>query len=130
MARKIHANLSRRERQIMDVLYRRGKSTAAEIRSEMADPPSYSTVRTLLRVLLEKGHLKHKQDGPRYVYSPTLSAKKAKQIAMKQMLSTFFDDSAEKAMATLIDISSSKLSQEELDHLAQLIEHAKQGEKS
>ena len=67
MARKIHANLSRRERQIMDVLYRRGKSTAAEIRSEMADPPSYSTVRTLLRVLLEKGHLKQKQDGPRYI---------------------------------------------------------------
>jgi predicted transcriptional regulator len=128
MAHKSHTQLSRREREIMDVLYRRGMSTAAEIRGEMADPPSYSTVRTLLRVLLEKGHLKHKQEGPRYVYSPTVSAKQAKKIAMKRMLSTFFDGSAEKAMATLIDISSSQLSGEELDHLAQMIQHAKQGE--
>lgn len=130
MAPKSQVRLSRRERQIMDVLYRCGKSTAAEIRGEMADPPSYSTVRTLLRVLVEKGHLKYKQEGPRYIYSPTLSPKKAKKKAMKQMLATFFDDSAEKAMATLIDISSSKLSAEELDHLSQLIEAAKQGEQS
>ncbi|TWU12647.1 Penicillinase repressor [Symmachiella macrocystis] len=113
----------------MDIVYRRGSSTAAEIRAELADPPSYSTVRTLLRVLLEKGHLKHKQDGPRYVYSPTLSAEKARRSALKQLLTTFFDGSAEKAMATLIDMSSAKLSQQDLNQLAQLIEHAKQGEK-
>ncbi len=129
MPRKSLAQLSRRERQIMDIVYRRGPSTAAEIRGELADPPSYSTVRTLLRVLLEKGHLKHKQDGPRYVYSPTLSAEKARRSALKQVVTTFFDGSAEKAMATLIDISSAKLSQQELDQLAQMIEHAKQGEK-
>tara|TARA_R110002096_G_scaffold147361_2_gene307169 strand:+ start:917 stop:1261 length:345 start_codon:yes stop_codon:yes gene_type:complete len=113
----------------MDIVYRRSSATAAEIRAELADPPSYSTVRTLLRVLLEKGHLKHKQDGPRYVYSPTLSAEKARRSALKQVLTTFFDGSAEKAMATLIDMSSAKLSQQDLNQLAQLIEHAKQGEK-
>ncbi|WP_145373912.1 BlaI/MecI/CopY family transcriptional regulator [Symmachiella dynata] len=129
MPRPPQAQLSRRERQIMDIVYRRGSATAAEIRAELADPPSYSTVRTLLRVLLEKGHLKHKQDGPRYVYSPTLSAEKARRSALKQVLTTFFDGSAEKAMATLIDMSSAKLSQQDLNQLAQLIEHAKQGEK-
>lgn len=130
MARKTLTNLSRRERQIMDIVYRCGSATAAEIRGELADPPSYSTVRTLLRVLVEKGHLKHKQDGPRYVYSPTLSAERAKRSALKQLLTTFFDGSASQAMATLIDMSSSKLSSEELQQLTQLIEEAKQGEKS
>lgn len=130
MARKTLTNLSRRERQIMDIVYRCGSATAAEIRGELADPPSYSTVRTLLRVLVEKGHLKHKQDGPRYVYSPTLSAERAKRSALKQLLTTFFDGSAPQAMATLIDMSSSKLSSEELQQLTQLIEEAKQGEKS
>lgn len=114
----------------MDIVYRCGSATAAEIRGELADPPSYSTVRTLLRVLVEKGHLKHKQDGPRYVYSPTLSAERAKRSALKQLLTTFFDGSASQAMATLIDMSSSKLSSEELQQLTQLIEEAKQGEKS
>ena len=118
-----------RHSSVGDIVYRRSSATAAEIRAELADPPSYSTVRTLLRVLLEKGHLKHKQDGPRYVYSPTLSAEKARRSALKQVLTTFFDGSAEKAMATLIDMSSAKLSQQDLNQLAQLIEHAKQGEK-
>lgn len=128
MAKKSLTNLSRRERQIMDIVYRTGTATAADIRGELADPPSDSTVRTLLRVLVEKGHLKHKQDGPRYIYSPTLSAEKAKRSALKQLLTTFFDGSAPQAMATLIDMSSSKLSPEELKQLAHLIEQAKRGE--
>jgi BlaI family penicillinase repressor len=122
-------DLSRRERQIMGIIYRRGQATAAEIREEMPDAPSDSTVRTLLRVLVAKGHVRQRFDGPRYVYSPKVPAERAKRSALRQLLATFFDGSAAGAMATLIDMSSSKLAPEELDRLARLIEDAKKGEK-
>jgi len=124
------ASLSRRERQIMEIVYRRGRATAGEIHGEIADPPSYSTVRTLLRVLEEKGHLTHESDGPRYVYTPCVSTEKAKRSAMEQLVRTFFDNSTSNAMAALLDMSSSNLSESELKRLAQLIQQArKSGEK-
>jgi predicted transcriptional regulator len=130
MARKEPPQLSRRERQIMDIIYRRGSATAGEIRGEMDDPPSYSTVRTLLRVLKDKGHVQQRADGQRYVYWPTVSPTKAKRRAMERIVSTFFSGSAEAAMATLIDMHSSRLSRAELDRLQALIRAAKEGEKN
>lgn len=125
MPKNPHANLSRRERQIMDAIYRIGKATASEVMESMPDPPSYSAVRTMLRLLEEKGYLTHEQDGPRYVYTPTLSRDKARQSALKQLMQTFFDNSTEQTVAALLDISRSKLSAEELDRLSELIEKAR-----
>ncbi len=130
MSKPSARNLSRRQRQIMAIIYHCGEATAAEVRDRMQDQPSYSTVRTLLRVLVEKRHLKHKYDGPRYVYSPTVSRETARRSALEQLVTTFFDGSVEKAMATLLDVSSSKLSPEELNHISQLIDQAKQGDDS
>jgi predicted transcriptional regulator len=121
--------LSRRERQIMDIIYARGRATAGEIRAAMDDAPSYSTVRTLLRVLVDKGHLQQHTDGVRYVYAPTVPAGKAKRRALERIVSTFFAGSAEAAMATLLDMHSARLSREELDRLQALIRAAKEGEK-
>jgi len=120
-----HAHLSRRERQIMDVIYSRGKATAAEVLENMPSPPGYSAVRAMLRLLEEKGYVRHEQDGPRYIYLPTLSRDKARQSAMKQMLQTFFDNSTEQAVAALIDMTRSKMTRGELDRLSQLIEKAR-----
>src|SRR5262245_13031433 len=117
-----HHRLSRRERQIMDIIYQRGQATAAEVLEGLPDPPSYSAVRALLRLLEEKGYLTHDQDGQRYVFIPTLAREKARKSALKQMLQTFFDGSTEEAVATLLDISRSKLSKEELDRLSAMIE--------
>ena len=125
MGDKSLRNLSRRERQIMDIIYRRERATAAEVLEDMSDPPSYSAVRALLRVLEEKGHVRHEQDGPRYVFLPTLPREEARQSALQQMLSTFFDGSAEQAVAALLDLSSSDLSEEELAKLAQMIDQAR-----
>jgi len=122
--------LSRRERQIMEIVYCHGRATAGAIHRELPDPPSYSTVRTLLRVLEEKGHLTHESDGPRYVYSPCISREKAKRSAMEQLLRTFFNDSASSAMAALLDMSSANLSEAELKRLARLIQQARNKEKS
>jgi predicted transcriptional regulator len=122
------AALSRRERQIMEIVFRHGRATAGDIHREMADAPSYSTVRTLLRVLEEKGHLRHESDGPRYVYVPCVSTEKAKRSALEQLVRTFFDNSASKAMAALLDMSSAKLSQSELQRLDQLIQQARKSE--
>ena len=88
------AQLTRRERQIMDIVYRRGQATAAEVMDEILDPPSYSAIRALLRILEEKGHLRHEQQGPRYVFLPTVAREKARRSALKQVVHTFFDDSA------------------------------------
>jgi predicted transcriptional regulator len=118
-------DLSRRERQIMDIIYRQGQATAAEVMEHLPDPPSYSAVRAMLRLLEEKGCLKHQMDGQRYLYLPTLSRDKAKQSALKQLLNTFFDDSAEEAVAALLDISGSKLSDEELTRISKLIDQAR-----
>jgi predicted transcriptional regulator len=122
--------LSRRERQIMEIVYCRGRATAGEIHRELPDRPSYSTVRTLLRVLEEKGHLAHESDGPRYVYFPCVSAEKAKRSAIEQLLRTFFNNSAASAMAALLDMSSASLPEADLKRLAQLIERAKNKEQS
>lgn len=117
--------LSRRERQIMDVIYRLGEATAQEVRDHLPDPPSYSAVRALLRVLEDKGHAKHRQVGPRYVYLPTVSREKARVAALKQMVRTFFDGSAEDAVAALLDLSGSELSDDELKRLERLIDRAR-----
>ena len=113
--------LSRRERQIMDVIYRRGQATASEVMEEIPDAPGYSAVRALLRVLEDKGHLRHEQDGPRYVFLPTVPRERARDSALHQLLHTFFDGSTEQAVAALLDLSSTKLSDAELEKLSQLI---------
>lgn len=125
MADESRALLSRRERQIMDVIYRLGQATAQEVVDNLPDPPSYSAVRGLLRILEEKGHVRHRQDGPRYVYAPTVSREKARESALKQLVRTFFHDSPEEAVAALLDLSAAKLSQDDLDRLAELIERTK-----
>ena len=120
-------DLSRRERQLMEVLYRRGRATAAELQDEMPDPPSYSAVRAMLRILEEKGHVRHELDGLRYQYLPTASVDRAKRSALRNVVETFFEGSPQKAMAALLDDSARELSSEELDHLARLIAGARRG---
>jgi predicted transcriptional regulator len=128
VTRTPHLDLSRRERQIVDALYKLGRASAADIRSEIPDPPSYSAVRALLRILEDKGHVRHEQDGPRYVYVPTIARDSAKRSAMRHLVQTFFDGSAAQAMSALIDTSSVRLTDSELDRLEQLIDQArKQG---
>ncbi len=122
--------LTRRERQIMEIIYGHGRATASEVHRELPDRPSYSTVRTLLRVLEEKGYLTHEYDGPRFVYSPCISTEQAKRSAIEQLLRTFFDNSAANAMAALLDMSSANLSETELKRLARLIQQAKNKERS
>jgi predicted transcriptional regulator len=126
MARQPHEKLSRRERQIMDILYQRGQATTAEVLEDLADPPSYSAVRAMLRILEEKGHLKHKQQGTRYIYLPRVPREQARRSALQRLLQTFFDGSTEQAVATLLDLSAPKLSDADLDRLADLIDQAKQ----
>ena len=125
MTKQTHSNLSRRERQIMDIIYKRAQATATEVMENLPDPPGYSAVRAMLRLLEEKGYLKHQQDGLRYVYLPTVSREKARQSALKQMLRTFFDDSTGDAVATLLGISKAKLSKADLDRLSKLIDEAR-----
>lgn len=124
MSERPHRDLTRRERQIMDIIYRFERATAQEVRENLPDPPSYSAVRALLRVLEEKGHLEHVQEGPRYVYLPTVPREKARKSAMRRLVRTFFDDSAERAAAALLSMSSTELSEEELERLGELIEEA------
>ncbi len=118
-------HLSRRERQIMDILYRLGWATAAEIRGNLPQPPSYSAVRALLRILEEKGHLRHHYDGPRYVFTPIVPRPAAQKSALRQMLRTFFDGSATQAVAALLDMSARDLADDELEQLGKLVEQAK-----
>ena len=125
MTKRTYLSLSTRERQIMDILYRFGQASAAEVQENMPDPPSYSAVRATLRILEDKGHVQHQQDGPRYVFRPAVARDKAKRSAVKHLIRTFFDGSTEQAVATLLDDSSSKMSREELDRLARLIEEAR-----
>ncbi len=125
MVNKTLIHLSRRERQIMDIIHRRGQATAQEVMEELPAPPSYSAVRALLRLMEEKGYLRHEQDGPRYVYTATLAREKAGRSALKNLLQTFFDGSTEQAVAALLDLSRAKLSQEELDRMLQMIEEAR-----
>jgi predicted transcriptional regulator len=125
MAKSTASKLSRREREIMDILYRRGRATAAEVLEELVEPPSYSAVRALLRILEERGHAKHVQDGPRYVYLPAVARADARKSALSHVVTTFFDGSVEQAVAALVESSRSKLSKDELERLAQLIDKAK-----
>ena len=117
--------LSRREREIMEVLYAAEGLTAAEVRERMPDPPGYSAVRAQLRILEEKGHIRHEERGPRYVYSPIVSRAKARKSALKALIQTFFNGSPEQAVAALIDESRAKLGAAELDRLAALIADAR-----
>ncbi len=123
-ARKVLQSLSRRERQIMEVVYRGGQATAGEVLAALPDPPSYSAVRAMLRVLENKGHLRHVPDGTRYVYRPTVARERAGGPALESVVETFFGGSAEKAVAALLD-ARSDLSPEELDRLSTLIEQAR-----
>jgi len=125
MSKETNTQLSRREREIMDVIYRSGRATAAEVLDQLAEPPSYSAVRALLRVLEDKGHLRHEEDGPRYVFLPTVPRERALQSALRQILHTFFDGSTEQAVAALLDLSSARLSDAELQRLSQLIADAR-----
>ncbi len=118
-------NLSRRERQIMDIVYEMKEATALQVLERLPSPPSYSAVRALLRVLEQKGHLAHRQDGPRYVFKPILPREKARRGALQDVLKTFFDNSTEDAVATLLDISEENLSEADYARLLNLIEKAR-----
>lgn len=122
MRKAPHLDLSRRERQIMDIVYRRGQASVAEVLEELPEPPSYSAVRAMLRILEDKGHLEHEQQGPRYVYKATVPRSRAQKSAMERLLKTFFEGSPEKAVAAFLDMTGEDLSDEELDRLADLIE--------
>jgi predicted transcriptional regulator len=125
MARKTYLRLSNRERQIMDVLYRVGEATAAEVREMLPEPPSYSAVRATLRILEEKGQVHHEEQGPRYLFRPAVARDRAKRTAVRHLLTTFFDGSPEAAVATLLDESASKLSEGDFERLKELIDEAK-----
>ena len=119
------SGLSRRERQIMEILFQRGKASASEVREAMPDAPSYSAVRAMLRILEEKGHLKHREEGLKYVYEPVVARERAKRSAVQHLLDTFFNGEPEQAMAALLDVSSTRLTREELDRMSAMIEKAK-----
>ncbi|MGA2269550.1 MAG: BlaI/MecI/CopY family transcriptional regulator [Bryobacteraceae bacterium] len=121
--------LSRRERQIMEILYRRGKASASEVRELMEDAPGYSAVRAMLRVLEEKGHTRHQAEGLKYVYMPTVARGKAKRSAVKHLLDTFFAGKPEQIVAALLDVSATRLTREELDRMSEMIERAKREDK-
>ena len=121
MARPLHTTLTRRERQIMDALFRRGRATAAEVMGDLPGEPSYSTVRTQLRVLEEKGHVRHEDDGIRYVYMPVVRREAARKSALRHLVETFFDGSAEKTVAALLGGEGARLTEGELDRIADLL---------
>jgi predicted transcriptional regulator len=125
MVKTLHAVLSRRERQIIDILYRRGRGTAAEVMDDLPGDSTYSTVRTQLRVLEEKGHVRHEQDGQRYVYSPAVPRGTVRRSALKHLVETFFDGSVEQAVAALLGGEGSRLSEEQLDRIEDLLKKAR-----
>jgi predicted transcriptional regulator len=125
MADRLHASLTRRERQIMDALFRRGRATAADVMADLPGNPSYSTVRTQLRVLEEKGHVRHEEEGVRYVYLPVVRRHAARRSALKHLVETFFDGSAEKAVAALLGGEAARVSADELDRISELIARAR-----
>ena len=125
MAKPLHASLTRRERQIMDILYRRGRATAGEVLEELSGNPTSSTVRTQLRVLEGKGHVHHEEQGLRYVYVPAVPRHAARKPALRHLVETFFDGSAEKAVAALLGGDGTRLSEDELDRIAELVAKAR-----
>jgi len=118
-------NLSRRERQIIDIIYRRGRASAAEVAAELPEAPGYSSVRTLLSILERKGHLRHIEERGRYIYLPTQARGSVGRAALRRVLQTFYGGSVEKAVAALLDISQPRLSPEEMRRLARLVEEAR-----
>jgi len=129
MAKNLHAVLSRRERQIMDIVYQLGRATAADVGKALPGEPSDSTVRTQLRVLESKGHIRHEEDGQRYIYLPVVPRRVVSKSALKHVVNTFFDGSIEKVVAALLGPDGSKLSDEELDRIAGIVANAKAEEK-
>ena len=127
MAEPAEHKLSRRERQIMDVLYQRQRASAAEIRESLASPPSYSAVRALLRILEDKGHIRHAEKDLRYVYFPTASRRRVRRAALRHLVETFFEGSAAQTVATLLDPSTARMSESELDRISELIAKARKG---
>jgi predicted transcriptional regulator len=131
MVRKAHKDgtkdsFSRREREIMEALYKLGRASAANILEEIADPPSYTAIRTHLAILEKKGHVRHASDGTRYIYEPLVAREQMGRRAIDSLLKTFFDNSVERAVAALIARKDADLSQDELERLSQLIEKARQ----
>ena len=124
MAQSQSAHLSRRERQILDLIYKTGKATAADVQAGLPDPPSYSAVRAMLRILEDKGHVRHDLDGLRYVYMPTVARDRAKRSALKHVVNTFFDGSAAQVMAALFEMSPKELGDDDLARLRDLIDNA------
>ncbi len=121
----IEIHLSRRERQIMDALHQRGRATAAEVQAALPEAPSYSAVRALLRILEDKGHIKHRRDGARYVYLPRAKQETARRSALKRVVSTFFQGSVPQALAALLETADTQLPDSELHKLQQIIEQAR-----
>src|ERR1700720_1816484 len=120
-----HAELTRRERQIMDILYRRGRATAGEVMEDLSGDPHYSTVRTQLRVLEDKGHVHHEEQGLRYVYAPAVARSSARRSALRHLVNTFFDGSAEHAVAALLGGEGARLSEDELQRIADLVNNSR-----
>jgi BlaI family penicillinase repressor len=127
MTKSLHATLSRRERQIMDVLFRLGRATAAEVKEELPGQPSDSTVRTQLRVLESKGHVRHEEQGLRYVYMPVVRRDTARRSALRHLAQTFFDGSAQQLVAAVLGGEATRLTDDELDQIARLVEQARRG---
>lgn len=121
-----HSPLSRREREVMDILYRTGEATVAEVMDAMQEPPTYSAVRSILRVLEEKEHIVHREDGPRYVYAPAVERDRARRAALDHLVDTFFDGSAEQALAALLGRSDLALPETQIRRLAKAIEKARE----
>jgi predicted transcriptional regulator len=127
MPKMIGTGLSRREREMLDVLHRRGRASAAEVLGELASPPSYSAVRSILRILEEKGLVRHQEQGKRYLYLPTQSPRAAARSALKQVVANFFGGSLERAVKTFLSAADTRVSDDELRNLSQLIKRARQG---
>jgi predicted transcriptional regulator len=125
MRKDAHRNLSRRERQIMDILFQRGRASASEIHQALPDAPTYSAVRAKLRVLEEKGHVRHEEESLHYVYIPTVTRDSARRSALRHLVSTFFEGSAEDAIAALLDLSSADLNAADLDRIQSIVDQAK-----
>ena len=130
MRKDTHRNLSRRERQIMDILYQRGRASGAEIHQTLPDAPTYSAVRAKLRVLEEKGHIRHEEEALHYVYLPTTPRETARRSALRHLVSTFFGGSVEQTVAALLDVSAANLGLQDLERIQEIIDQAKKESKS
>ncbi len=122
------STLSRREREMMDIIYAKGRASAAEVLEAMSEPPSYSAVRATLRVLVDKGHLQHQREGTKYIYKPTISPSRARETALRHVMQTFFDGSVRNVVAALVDLDKSDLSDDEVRKLEDLIEAARRAD--